>query len=434
MMNKLAALLLAVSTIGCATESDGALRISGQLEDASRVTHVIATNVETGEQVVVDLKSDGQVDGRFEISMPTGAGSWLVAFADAHKKGVTSLVATLQSAGLDAFPAKVSGALEFGTVTFSGRRAHGTMTWDRLENALGASREWLEDLAKHDDVVLRYSNPDVDADGELDVLQGRAFRLDITGSYRFQTDGRDAEIADLVTGVKAPAIRYTGTTLQAAVPNEMNMNMLTGTMQFDQAFFGTALGENTPMVPAGTRIGQPHIKFGELDGAKQVGVVAAAERNVPNGTYRFGFDNGHLTFIDVITPTAGALMAAHDYSVPFIRIRPTDATCTRECDIGSIDLEWKRATAFGWEKAAAPRDASLDIVAQLNSTTRAFLTANLTDGATSQRWQDMPVAGTGLVRNELSYITTSRLCYIAVSYTSELGIKMTGQVKNPGCF
>jgi hypothetical protein len=46
----------------------------------------------------------------------------------------------------------------------------------------------------------------------------------------------------------------------------------------------------------------------------------------------------------------------------------------------------------------------------------------------------MPIEGSGLTRHELAYITTSSLCYVAVSYQSELGMKMTSQTVNPSCF
>jgi hypothetical protein len=433
MMNKLAALLLAVSAAGCATENDGALHISGQLTDASRVTHVVATNPTTGERVVVDLKSDGQVDGRFSVALPSGGGAWIVTFVDGSKKGAAMRVATLQSAGLDAFSTKDGGAIEFGKVSFSGRYAHGTMTWDRLSAAFGESRDSLVQRAKFDDIGLRYSNPDIDNNGEIDALENHAYRLDINGSVSLQTEGRDAVIADLVQGLRAPSLRYLGTTIQAEVPDNMGMNMFTGTVQFEQPFYGTALGSNTPMVEAGTRIGQPHVKFGELFGAKQLGVVATGQRNAPNGTYRFGFDKGQLTFTDVVTPSIATLSTGEDYAVPFVRIRATNASCVTDCDISSIDLEWMRQTSTGWQAVQGPADAHLDILAGMGNK-RVYLAANLTDGATSQPWSQMPLTNTGLVRNELSYITSSKLCYLAVSYTSELGMKMTSQVKNPSCF
>jgi hypothetical protein len=46
----------------------------------------------------------------------------------------------------------------------------------------------------------------------------------------------------------------------------------------------------------------------------------------------------------------------------------------------------------------------------------------------------MPVKNTGILRSELAYISTAELCYVAVTYTSSLGMKLTSQVQNPGCF
>lgn len=431
MMNKLAAALLALTA--CAAENDGALHLSGNLAESSKVTHVVATNSTTGERIVVDMKSDGERDGRFDIALPAGDGAWIVTFADANKKGAAMRVATLQSAGIDAFWANEGGgAIDFGTVNFDGRFAHGTVTMKRLESELGASAETLARLAKTDNLALRYANPDVDNNGELDALEGHAYRLDLQGTFRLQTGGRDVTIADLVSGLGNVTMQYQGTTISAAVPRAMGMDMSTGTVTFDQPFYGTVFGDSTQMVEAGTKIGQPHIKFGERDGMPLVGVVANSERSAPSGNYRFAFANGQLTFTDVFAPSVASLSAPTEYAIPFVRIRSTETGCKTDCDIGALELEWKRMTSFGWETVAAPRDAHIDLVTRFQGKDK-YLAADLTDGATSINWADMPLANTGLVHNELSYISTGDICYLAVSYTSELGMKMTGQVQNEGC-
>lgn len=430
MMNKLAAALLAF-TAGCAAENDGTLHLTGRLADPSQVTHVIATNAETGERIVIDMKSDGEIDGAFDVAVPAG-GAWIVTFADLTKVGADMRIATLQAGGLDAFKSKTGGTLDFGTVNISGTYAHGSLTWDAVESATGERRATLEQLAKIDNLALRYSNPDVDGDGKLDALQGRNYRIELDGRYAMQTRGRDLSITDLVTGYDAAGIRYMGTSLHTAVPRAMGMNMQSGTVTFEQPFYGTALGMSTPMVQPGTRIGQPHIKFGELDGDPRVGVVAHPGRNAPSGSYVFDFDNGKLTFTGVNAPSATMLTAAADYSVPFVRIRTANETCIAGCDIKAVDLAWQRATESGWQ-AVAPRDARLDVVAQLNERS-VYLSADLVDGATSINWTALPLGTSGLRRSELAYISTGEICYLAVTYTSELGMKMTSQIENPGCF
>jgi hypothetical protein len=435
MMNKLAAVLLSSTfalAAGCASESDGGLHLSGRLADAKRVTHVIATNPTTGERIVVDMKTDGQPDGRFSISVPTN-GSWIVTFADASQVGAAMRVATLQTGGIDAFSSKNGGSVDFGTVHFSGNRAHGTVTWNELVDAFGYDQTTLEQMAKTDDLALRYSNPDVDGDGELDALQGRDYRLELAGTFRMEIAGRAMAVSDLVTGIRNPSVKYAGTSIAAAVPRSMDMNMKSGTVTFEQAFFGTAMGPDTAMVAPGTRIGQPHVKFGELAGNPLLGVVAQPERQAPSGNYRFDFDNGSLTFTDVHAPSAANLMAATHYAVPFVSIRSSQPACVTDCEISSVDITWMRQTAAGWTQAAEPTDAHVDFVTKMNGK-NTYLATDFVNGETSVQWQDMPVQGTGILRSELAYISTAELCYVAVTYTSSLGMKLTSQVQNPGCF
>jgi hypothetical protein len=436
MMNKLAAALLSSTvafTTGCATETDGALHLTGRLEQPEKVTHIVAANPATSERIVIDMKADNQPDGGFDIALPTGS-SWIVTMADANKRGADMRVATLQTAGIDAFTSKTGGTIDFGSVHFSDTFAHGTNDWYELEDALGADEAAIKRMAESDDLALRYSNPDVDGDGEIDALQQRVYRLELGGTYRMQRDGRDLGISDLVTGIRNNAsLHYIGTSITASVPRAMNMNVQSGTVTFQNPFYGTALGPATPMVPAGVKIGQPHVKFGELGGDPLIGVVANPTREAPHGTYQFGFDRGTLTFTDVNAPSSASLMAASGYAVPFVQIRTTKPACVVDCDISSVDITWMTMTSDGWTKAAAPLDAKLDFVARMNGKST-YLTTAFADGQTSIQWQDMPLANTGLLRNELSYISTSSLCYVAVTYASELGVKLTSQVQNPACF
>jgi hypothetical protein len=406
MMNKLAAALL-VAVSACAAQSDDTLQISGQLTDSSQVTHVIATNVDTGERVVVDMKSDGEPDGRFRVMLPSGDGAWIVTFADASKTGEAMRVATLQSGGIDAFSAPEGGVLELGKVRFDGHLAHGTMTWESLAKVLGTTVDGVRARALVDDLALRYSNPDVDGNGKLDALEGHSFVLDFAGTYELSPAGQPT--------------RYLGTAIEAGVPSDMGMHVATGTVQFQAPFYGTALGDNTPMIEAGVRIGQPHIKFGQLDGTSLVGVVASPERDVPTGSYAFGFDNGALTFSDVGVPAAAKL--ADPSTMAGLRLTPTVAGCTSDCAIDALDIAWP----------GEARDAKVDLVVSLDGR-KINLSANLTGGESSIPWQSLSVDGTGITRSELAYITSSRVCYAAVTYTSAFGIKMTGHMTNPACF
>ena len=431
MMKQLATTLLAV-TAGCATaeQSDGAFHIEGRVVDAANVTHVVAANPANGKRVVTKM----QAGGRFELALEPGA-QWVVTLTDWTKVGKDMQVATLQADGLDAFVAQGPTSLDLGDIKVRAGRAHGSVEYGDLLLALGVDKETATRMGRTDNLALRYANPDIDNDGTIDGLQhGHDFRLDITGAYTLTTNGHQATIADLIAGTwDQAAIKYTSTTIQAALPRAMDMNMASGTMMFDKPFYGTALGDATPMVAPYTEIGAPHVKTGELDGNKMIGVVAHGSQNAPSGTYELGFDLGQLTFTDVFTPNAAALLAGNDYQIPFVHIRTTVPGCASDCDIAGIDLEWRRMTSDGWQPATGPQAARIDMGVLLNGKS-AYLGATLDANTTSVAWTDMPVWNTGILQSELAYVQTSEICFFKVSYQSELGMKMTMSVANPACF
>jgi hypothetical protein len=426
MMKNLAAALLAASA-GCATAQtdDGAFHLTGRL-DSKQVTHVVASNPVNASRVVVEVLRDGS----FDLVLPTGS-SWVVTLTDWTKVGKDMQVATLQVNGLDAFAPQTAGMLDMGDVKLSGARAHGTTTWGEVIGALGLDAATAIGMARNDDLALRYANPDIDNDGVIDALQhGHEYKLEISGAFTLENDDRAVTIDDLVAGTYAnPSVSYTGTTIQAIVPSAMNMQMHGGTLTFEQPFFGVG---HTPMVEAGTPVGAPHVKFGQLDGHPTMGVVARAGERAPRGVYELGFANGQLTFSDVLVPSQASLESTPDYAVPFVRLQPIDATCTTSCDIAAIDVAWRALGETGWQELDERHAARVDLVAVINGK-RTTLGANL-DGVSSLDWTKLPVANTGISTTELARIQTSGICYLAVTYASASGMKMTMSVANPACY
>ena len=426
MMKQVAAALLAV-TAGCATaETEGAFHINGRLEGASNVTHVVASNPANAQRVVAHVLADGS----FDVALDPGS-EWVVTFADWTKVGKDMQVATLQANSLDAFVPQGAGSLDLGTVKVADARAHGTTDWNEVIAALGIDEATATRMGKSDNLALRYANPDIDNDGTLDALQfGHNYKLDIAGAFTLKTAGRNATITDLVAGTYEDAsLSYTGTTLQASVPRAMGMDMKSGTLTFEQAFYG--LG-GMPKVAAGNPVGAPHVKFGELDGAPLIGVVSRAGQDAPSGAYEIGFDNGQLTFSDVHVPSAASLEGAADYAVPFVHLRATDPRCQAGCDLSAIDIDWRSATKHGWQSNDS-HAARIDLVVSVNGR-KTTLSANLPAGKSSLAWIDLPIANTGILRSELAYIQSSEICYVQVSYASSLGMKMTMSVSNPACY
>jgi len=207
------------------------------------------------------------------------------------------------------------------------------------------------------------------------------------------------------------------------------MDMKSGTLTFEEAFYGVG---GHPMVAPGTPIGAPHVKFGELDGAPMIGVVARAGQDAPSGSYELGFANGQLTFSDVHVPNAASLETGSDYAIPFVHLRATDSKCQAACDLSSIDIAWKKLASAGWA-ASESHAARIDLVVSVNGK-KTYLGADLDAGQSSLAWNDIPVWNTGILKSELAYVQSSEICYLSVSYVSELGMKMTMSVANSSCY
>ena len=390
MMTKLAAAVFVVAT-GCASMStDGDLHVTGRIADA-HVTHVVAVNTSTGAREITEVTSNG-----FDLMLKPGQ-QYLLTAVDATKKGRDMFVGTLDAGALHTFAPSHGGELDLGTVV------PGLVT------------------GKVDDLALRLSNPDVDGDG---VIAETAPMLDVSGTYTLTRGGTALTISDLVAGNKTDLhVQYLSTMLAATVPDNKQMAMSTGTLMFEEPFYGSALGPQTPAIEPYTQIGAPHVKLGELAGAHLIGVVARGGFDVPSGTYEVDFSNGSLTYINVFPPSAAVLESAQTYSVPFLHIRSTEKGCIGNCGIDALELQWP----------ATAKPAHVDVVLRRNGKDTA-LSADLSTSNNTIAWRDISVANSGLADYELAYFTTQNICYVAVSYESELGMRMTNQTTNPNCF
>jgi hypothetical protein len=274
-------------------------------------------------------------------------------------------------------------------------------------------------VGKIDDLALRVSNPDIDGDGQI---SNTAPMLQVNGTYTLTRNGSELTISDLITG-RTPdvQVRYQSTLMSAVVPASKQMAMSTGTMMFEEPFYGTAFGPQTPMIAPFTQIGAPHVKLGELAGDSLIGVVARGGYNVPQGTYEIDFANGALAYTNVFPPSQAVLESAQSYSVPFLHIQPAEKGCVGNCEIDALEVQWP----------STAKPAHVVMVLHRNGQETA-LSADLTDKPVA--WRDLSVAHTGIADYELAYFTTQNICYVAVSYESELGMRMTNQLTNPDCF
>ena len=381
--------LLALAT-GCATDPDAAFHVTGSLRDATAAKTVVATAGQ--ERVLATIDAHGS----FDLSLAPGM-TWAIAFADQR----AALVATWQANGLDALPVAHAGSLELGDLTIAGGYAVGATPIDEIASQLGIAD--FADVAAHDDLALRTATPDIDGDGQIDVVPPR---LDFIADIVPMIGSHTATIDDLVRGTPIDSVSLRGTGIVAGVAAT--------NVTFEQPFWGTVAGLSTPVVAAHTPIGAPALRPGSLDGITTVGVVARPLHDVPHG--RYVFDND--TFERVLPPSDAQLRA--EMLAPAIQLTPTQPDCAHDCSIASIDVSWPDNVA---------RASHIDLL-----TEQGYIGLDLAAAtSTSVPWDRKPDRMAGMTTADLARVTTSQLCYVGVTFTGRYGVRVTSTVSNPAC-
>jgi len=362
-----------------------------------------------------------------------------VAFVDRRKVGAAMFVGSLQAGSLDALVPHDPGSIDLGTIAIDDGRAHPSATTSEVIAALGLDPAVAERLGASDDLATRYANPDVDNDGMIDALEPSAdFRLDLFADLRVTITGHDATLDDLLRGAMTGSdvgVDYRDTGIVMSMPRSYAHDFTAAAMTFEGDYYGSMLGGATPVVPAGTAIGAPELELGTVDGYPSVAVFARAGHDLPRGTYTLAAGDRVFAFADVRPPADADLAGGHGLVVPFMQIAPVAPGCTADCRLDSISYTWMRSTADGWVAADASEvvhPAHLDVVRQ-HAGTLQYLGADLPAvPSASVAWQQM--TSDTMSPAELAGITTAELCYFAVTYDDQVGMRVTSRIANPACY
>jgi hypothetical protein len=142
-------------------------------------THVIATDTDTNETTVVEIKDDSQITLPLEKEA-----SYVLTFIDDTKSGADMLVSTFGSGELNSIPTtEASKNLDLGVVDVSGETAAAATSGEALMTAAGVSAEAAVTWGAIDDAALRVSNPDIDGDGKVDAASNQKFPLDFHNRF-----------------------------------------------------------------------------------------------------------------------------------------------------------------------------------------------------------------------------------------------------------
>lgn len=195
--------------------AEDTIRVTGHLalilglQSATAVTHVVATNADSNEQVVAEVDSEGN----FSLDVPTD-GNFVMTYIDANATGEDMLVSIFGSGELDTLATNGdSGDVALGDVDVTGEQATATLSEAALLAAIGISAEAASTLGAADDVCLRYSNPDINGDGQIDALQGQRFILDFHNRFNvLDADNNALSMQDLKNAFPPDdaALQFTG--------------------------------------------------------------------------------------------------------------------------------------------------------------------------------------------------------------------------------
>lgn len=384
--------------------------------------------------------------GSFALDIDT-ARPWILVFVDSTRIGPDMIAGVLGAGTLDTLTPIASGGVDLGAVTVgeSGEASAG-LAYDDLLAALGLDPAAAEFLGALDDVCLRYVNPDLDGDGELDVLQpDRRFLLDFHVQRAMVEDSQSATIADLVGRFLDPATtssQFGGTGVYVSVPSTF-WNGTTEEAAF--TFSGDVYyqsQEGTGSAPSGTPVSGAALIGNDFGEMRSVGLYASPGYDLPQGTYEAALGDETITFTSVATLTDAELSTAEGTLLPFVRFTPADLACTEACAIASLDVEWRKRTSDSWVLATA------DELALTVNDGAAFASLRVgTDGASegigitlpaaqptgSVPWLAANVFLSGIDEVTFATLTTDQLCHFGLSYDDKLGMRHFAGIGNaPG--
>lgn len=180
--------------------SENNFSISGRLVNtlglAGRTaTHVVAMNTKTYQSTAAEIDPE---TGAFTIDVEKQS-PVIISYVDSTAIGAEMLVGRFASGTLDALSAD-EGARELDMGEVSADEEESAARQSSHEDilaALGMTPETAETLGKLDDVSQRYINPDIDANGVIDALEGKSFGLDFHNRFYVNTENGTLTMKDL---------------------------------------------------------------------------------------------------------------------------------------------------------------------------------------------------------------------------------------------
>lgn len=417
----------------------GSLRMRHAVDGPRTVSHVMAVDPSGGaaERVLAPVGADGT----FTLALRAGR-PYVLVFVDDSAVGVDMVVGVFHAETLDTIATLEPGsALDLGDVTVDAGAASTPLAYDTLLADLGLDPALALTLGAVDDLSLRYANPDIDADGEIDLLQGHPFGLDfhVRATLRVGPGGAALRVSDLLDafpaadGATVATPDFGLTSIYALYPSTfdatsyVDMSAMPPVLTAGATFTATQADGSTPSSPtsfSGLGFGDTRGWGADYDLAR--GVELPGSSGSP-ATLLFGLGatSTSLTFSNVVTRTR-ASFTDQGTLMPFVRLDTTDGVIT------GFSWVWKqRLNADTWV------DASAETIALLVSDSGAFVGFHLLPAWDHEVGAPLGQAPTGSLlltdprvhlsnvsAPDLTTLTASQVCGMAVSYDDKLGLRV----------
>ncbi len=443
-------------------------RISGDLSSNTvpgfaadkLVTHVMAVNPSSANarRVLAEVASDGS----FELYVDPGR-PWVLVFLDETLVGADMIAGVFRAETLDSLAPvtegdaeeeEVVGEADLGEMDVAGGEATMGISYDDLLEQLGIDEATASLLGEIDDLCLRYINPDIDGDGELDVdEEDHHFMMDFHVQYSMSSNGNPVDVSDIVGNfldVSTTGMTYGGTGIYVAFPQSFYAGTIDdleadGSLTMSEEAHYSYQTQSGPSgvvtAPAGTAVVGTGLIFNNFGNFWSFGILAVVGFDMPQGEYVFGLgDQGDLTFTQVATRTDADLQSAANFLMPFIKFNKDEPGCTSDCTLASIDYKWMKKSDSGWV------DATLEEVTIIVGDQGGFISIVPTNDngpdnvsyvvpidavSGTLEWSDP--YHTTLSDSEVDALTTEEICHLGLSYDDKLGMRIFSGILNaPG--
>lgn len=408
------------------------VRVSGRLAthlsvaDERRVTHVMAIDPEVAATrpsvVAVDR------EGAFVLHLAAGR-PYVLVFVDDSRVGVDMVAGIFRAGTLDALWLGGGAEVDLERLDLDDAGAvHSSVEYESLLLLLGLDATAAEYLGSIDDLSLRYANPDIDANGAIDALEGHRYALDIHMRATLRRGAEPVRVRDITNaslsleGVDAPEASFNLTSIYVVYPTDMDATRYVGDWSagvapglINGASFAAersdGFAEAAPTSFSALGFGDSQAWGADYDQQGVPSLELPGASGVP-ATLRFtlGATGQTLTFANVVTLSRVQMSASGNLAI-FIRFNTDDAGLVQ-----SVDYNWVKQVPEGWVLASPDEvDRSISSHGGMISVHRSPWSRE--DGL------NVPTTPSGRIEWTAEPLRTDEICGLGVSYDDKLGIR-----------